>query len=178
MEPVLTNTCEYSEEHLTEALSVQIRELQKRKNILFYAAAGLLLAYSLYGWLIGKDRNYLFYALLCAACFGLLILTNRSLPRRTAKLQVARILQQNGSLSFQSQFREDGVAVLSPTGVENSLVPYERFSKLVSTAHLLLLFTDERKMILLDPTRFEGGTERDLMELLRQKCPKVLPLER
>ena len=33
-------------------------------------------------------------------------------------------------------------------------------------------------MILMDPARFDGGDERDLMELLRQKCPKVLPLER
>lgn len=178
MEPVLTNTCEYSEEHLTEALQVQIRELQKKRNILFYVAAGLLLAFSLYGWLFRGDKSYLFYALICAASFGLLFWTNASLPRRTAKLQVARIREKNGSLTFQSQFREEGVAMLSPTGAENSLVPYERFTKLRSTAHLLLLFTDARQMILLDPARFDGGTEQDLWHLLERKCPGVLPLER
>ena len=175
MEAILSNTCEYNEAHLTEALRVQSKEVQGRKNLFLYLAIGLLLAYSLYGWLGLGDGQYLIFCLLCLLMVGILAYLNLGLPRRTAKLQVLRIREKNGGLVFQSQFRPEGVAMLSPSGAENSLLPYSAFSKLVRTEHLLLLFTQDKQMILMDPARFDGGSEEDLFRLLEEKCPGVLP---
>ncbi|MBR3077526.1 MAG: hypothetical protein IKH07_06350 [Oscillospiraceae bacterium] len=60
MEPILCNRCEYSEEHLTEALRAQTQELQKKKNLILAIAIGLLLAFSVYTWLSTGEQKYVF----------------------------------------------------------------------------------------------------------------------
>lgn len=178
MEPVLTNTCEYSEEHLTEAMQSQMGKRQSGKSLLLCAAIGLLLIFSLYNWLIGGKSQYAFYALICAGSYILLLITNRSLPRRMAKLQAARLRERNSSLEFQSRFLEEGIVMRSPSGTEEDPIPYTRFARVVDTRRLILLLTDAKQMILLDPTRFEGGTEADFRRLMEEKCPRAVPLEK
>ncbi len=110
--------------------------------------------------------------------YGLLLYTNYSLPRRTAKLQAARIREKNGGLEFRILFRPEEIAMVSPGGTEDAQVPYAEFSRIRQTPGLILLFTDEKKMILLDPARFEGGTEADFRRLMEEKCPRALPREK
>lgn len=175
MEPILCNRCEYSEEHLTEALRAQTQELQKKKNLILAIAIGLLLAFSVYTWLSTGEQKYVLYALICAGMYGLLLYTNYSLPRRTAKLQAARIREKNGGLEFRILFRPEEIAMVSPGGTEDAQVPYAEFSRIRQTPGLILLFTDEKKMILLDPERFEKGTEADFWRLMNEKCPRAVP---
>lgn len=174
----LSNVCEYNEAVLTEALTVQLRETQRRKNLIFYIIISLLLVFCVVNWILSKDSYFLFMALLCLLLYGMLIFNGRVLPRRTAKLQIPRIQEKNGGLQFQSRFLEDGVAVLNPAGEETARVPYAQLTKLVETEKLLLLFNRDKHMIILDRGGFRGGSEADFRQCLKERCPALLPLER
>ncbi|MBR3077525.1 MAG: YcxB family protein [Oscillospiraceae bacterium] len=65
--------------------------------------------------------------------------------------------------------------MVSPGGTEDAQVPYAEFSRIRQTPGLILLFTDEKKMILLDPERFEKETEADFWRLMNEKCPRAVP---
>lgn len=172
---LLTNICEYSEAHLTEAMTQQMKRLQGKKNYFLYGAIGLLLVYSLFMWIIRKEQNYLFYGLLALAMAGVMYFNNRSLPRRTARLQVARIREKGSGLEFRFCFEEEAVTIQPLYGGDATPVPYRSISSMVRTEHLILLFTEERQMLLLDPDRFDGGTETEFLNLAQQRFPRALP---
>lgn len=174
----LTNSCEYNEANLTEAMTVQFRASQGRKNLILYIVAGLVVALCLYNWLALGNQKHMIYAAILVVMCAALFFTNRTIPGRAARRQVPLIREKNGGLRFQVQFREDGVAMIGPTGEETSLVPYGQLEKLVETEHLILLFNREKHMILLDRAGFRGGSEANFWQLLRDKRPALLPKER
>lgn len=173
MEPVLTNVCDYNEDHLAQALRFQTLSTQRKKNIFLVVLIALLLGFSLYEWAVKGDQQYLIFAILSVAMGGMLAYTNFLLPRRFAKKQEARIREKNGGVTFRSRFEEDGVHVVGPTGEESGLTPYGDFRKLAETPALLMLVTESRQMVLLDRARFENGTEADFRTLLADRCPSV-----
>ena len=174
----LSNVCEYNEAILTEALTAQFRETQRRKNLIFYVLVSLLLVFCLVNWFISKDSYYLLLSAFCLLLYGMLVFNSRILPRRTAKLQIPRIQEKNGGLQFQTRFLEDGAAVLNPMGEESARVPYGQLAKLVETEQLILLFNRDKQMIILDRSGFRGGDEAAFRQLLKERCPVLLPLER
>lgn len=171
----LTNACEYNESVLTEALTVQLRETQRRKNLIFVVVISLLLVFCLVTWIASKDSHYLVLSILCLFLYGMLYFNARFLPGRTAKLQVPRIQQKNGGLLFQAQFLDEDITVLNPTGEESGRVPYPELEKLVETEHLILLFNRDKHMILLNRDGFRGGSEADFWRRMNEKCPAVVP---
>ena len=173
MEKPLSNTCAYSVEHLTEALRIQTRNQRKWQNWLLMGLLLLLFGYSMYIWLKNGESRYLLFAILSVVMGALLGWTVLQAPKTAARAQAAKLREHNGSLEFHTQFLEDGVAFLDPQGQETTRVPYGDFEELVTTEHLILLFTRDRKMILLDPARIENGAEADLRALLRERCPRL-----
>ena len=172
MEPVLTNICEYDENHLTQAMKIQLRVHQKNKNLFLMILIAALLCFSLFKWLTGGDSQFLVFAILSVVMAGLLAYTNYGLPRLTARRQIPLLREKNGGLRFQFQFREEGVAVLGPTGEETALRPYGDFIKLVETPDLFLLLTESKQMILLDRQGFRNGTEADFRALAKERIPQ------
>ena len=171
----MTNICEYNEAVLTEAMAVQFHRVQRKRNLVFYVLCGIMLAASLGGWLTGGDPRYGLYGLITLGFLGMLLYFNWALPKRVARAQVPRIREQNGGLTFCTQFREEGLTLVGPTGEEASAVPYGSILGLTETEHLLLLFNREKHMIILDRSRFSGGTEADFRQFLSEKCPLALP---
>ena len=169
----LTNFCDYNEDHLTQALRLQTRETQRKKNVFLVVLLTLLLGFSLYQWAKYGDTQYLVFALLSVAMGGMLAYANFLLPRRLAKKQEAMIREKNGGLRMSTRFGADGVHVFGPTGEETALVSYGDFRKLTERPDLLLLVTENRQMILLDRARFENGSEAELRALLAEKCPSL-----
>ncbi len=169
----LTNRCEYNEAHLTEANRIQLGVQNRKKNLIFAGLIGALLLYSLYSWLIARQTNSAFYVLICLLMMVMLVVDTRIRPGRNARLQIPRIQEKNGGLCFESQFREEALVMLNPSGEESSVIPYERLSRAVVSQNLILLFTPERHMILLDRQGFSGGTEADFWRLLEEKQPQI-----
>ena len=178
MENWLTNTCEYDVAHLTEAVRAQFRESQRTKNLVLGILAVGMLIFSLCGLLIRGDDKYRFSVLLSAVMIVLLVYTNLALPGKAAKSQAARIREANGGSRFHFAFREEGLVLVPPSGEESAPIPCGSFSKLMQTQNLILIFTEEKKMLLLDRARFQHGTEADFWKLMGEKCPAALPKKR
>lgn len=170
----LTNTCEYNEAYLTEALRVQTRLVQGKKNIILLVLITGVLLFSLWAWLIDKQTRFALFAGLCVLMYGMMWYIRSVQPKKTAKLQADRIRKEYGSLTYRSEFREEEIAMFSPSEEEISQVSYEKLSKLVETEHLLLLLTKTRHMLLLDKRGFAGGGEAELRALLMERAPQAL----
>jgi hypothetical protein len=173
MDNYLTASCEYDEAHLTEALKTQIWVTQKTKNLILGVLVGGMLLFSLYSWLLRGNTSFQFPTLLCVAMIGMLVYVNLGLPRKTAKAQVPRIRENNGGLNFLFRFREDAFAMLGPDRGEEIPLSYSSVNRIVQSKHLILVFTDARKMLLVDRTSFENGTEADFWTLMAEKCPSA-----
>ena len=175
MKPYLTNTCEYNEANLTEALEAQIRETQRLRNWILGVFSGGVLLYSAYRMLIRGEAKYQLPTLLCVLMVCLLVYTNIGMPRRAAKAQVARIREANGGLCFRFEFREEELLLWPPRSEESAPIGYAVLGKLLQTKRLDLIFTNDKRMLVLDRAGFKHGIEADFWKLMNEACPAAVP---
>ena len=176
MKPYLTNSCEYNEANLTEALEAQVRETQRLRNWILGLFSGGVLLWSLYRMLIRGDAKYQLPTLLCALMICLLVYTNLGMPRRAAKAQVVRIREANdGRLRFRFEFREEELLLRTPKDEESAAIALAGLKKLIQTKRLDLIFTNDKRMLLLDRSGFKNGSETDFWKLMNEKCPAAVP---
>lgn len=177
-EILLSNACEYNEAHLAEAVRQQMRQTRRVQNLLLAATLVVLLVFSVISWFRLHETRYLIFGGV-AVIMGLFLLYMLFvLPGKSAKTQVEKIRQKTGGISFRTVFRESGIGFINPTGNETTQVSYRTVEKAVPSKDLILLFTADRQMILLDAGRFEDGTEADFWKLMNEKRPGAVPKER
>ena len=177
-EILLSNACEYNEAHLAEAGRQQMRQTRRVQNLLLAATLVVLLVFSVISWFRLHETRYLIFGGV-AVIMGLFLLYMLFvLPGKSAKTQVEKIRQKTGGISFRTVFRESGIGFINPTGNETTQVSYRTVEKAVPSKDLILLFTADRQMILLDAGRFEDGTEADFWKLMNEKRPGAVPKER
>ena len=171
----LSNACDYNEAHLAEAVRQQMQQTRRLQNLLLGATLTVLLVYSLILWFRLRQTRYLIFGG-AALLVGLLLLYMVFLlPGKSAKAQVEKIRQKNGGIRFRTVFRPEGIGFLAPSGQETTTVSYRTVDKVVTGRDLILLFTAEKQMLLLDPGRFENGTEADFWKLMNEYCPSAVP---
>ena len=177
-EILLSNACEYNDAHLAEAVRQQMRQTRRVQNLLLAATLVVLLVFSVISWFRLHETRYLIFGGV-AVIMGLFLLYMLFvLPGKSAKAQVEKIRQKTGGISFRTVFRESGIGFINPTGNETTQVSYRTVEKAVPSKDLILLFTADRQMILLDAGRFEDGTEADFWRLMNEKRPSAVPKER
>lgn len=174
-ERLLTNACDYNEAHLAEAVRQQMRQTRRLQNLLLGVTLTVLLVYSLILWFKLHQTRYLFFsgAALLVGMFLLYMIF--LLPGKSAKAQVEKIRQKTGGINFRTVFRPEGIGFINPAGQETTTVSYRTVDKVVPAKDLILLFTAEKQMILLDPGRFENGVEEDFWKLMNEYCPSAVP---
>jgi len=175
---LLTNRCDYDEPHLTAALGELLRGQRKKQNIVLVIAAAMLLVYCVIAWFKFHDSLYLVLSALTLVLAAAVVWMIRIMPARLAKKQAAKLRETSDGLSYSALFRADGIGFSSPKGQERAAVPYSVLSRVAEPTGLILLITVQKQMILLDPKRFEGGTEADFWRLMNEKCPNALPASR
>lgn len=177
-EILLSNACEYNEAHLAEAVRQQMRQTRRLQNLLLGATLAVLLAYSVIVWFRTHQTRYLVFGGVALILGLFLVYMIFVLPGKSAKAQVEKIRQKTGGISFRTVFRAEEIGFINPTGKETTQVSYLTVHKAVAAKDLILLFTSDKQMILLDAGRFENGTEADFWKLMNEKRPGAVPKER
>ena len=174
----LTNSCDYNEAHLAEAVRQQMLQLRRVQNLLLGATLLVLLVYSVILWFKLHQTHYLIFGGAALIMLGFLAYMIFLLPGKSAKAQVEKIRQKKGGVGFRTVFRPEGIGFVDPSGQETTKVSYHSLDKIVSAKDLIILFTAEKQMILLDSGRFENGAEADFWKLMNEKCPNAVPKDR
>lgn len=176
-ETLLRNACDYNEPHLSEAVRQQMLQLRRVQNLLLGATLLILLVYSVILWFRLHQTRYLIFGG-AALIMGLfLVYMFFLLPGKSARAQVEKIRQKKGGVCFRTVFRPEEIGFIDPTGQETTKVSYQTVDKIVPAKDLILLFTVEKQMVLLDRNRFENGSEADFWRLMNEKRPSAIPKE-
>ena len=176
--PCLSNACDYSEANLAEAVRQRMKQTKKLQTWLLLGTIAALLVYSLVAWFLQRQSRNLIFAAISLLLLGLAGYVLFVLPGKAARNQAATIREKNGGLTFRSCFREEEIGFIRPDGEESSRIPYRALDKIVRSPKLLLLFTADKQMLLLDPDRFTNGTEADFWKLMNEKRPSAVPADR
>lgn len=170
MEPVLINRCRTDKTALQKAYAWTSRNT--RRFLLICAAMMLLLAIFL---LCLKGLEPLTVILLVGpVAYGILAFT---LPARFTKLQLRRMEEifQADHADTTVEFHAEEI-VNRRDGSDNSTrLRYTAIKTVAELPGLIILWTQGKQFILLDPTRFENGTEADFWKLMNEKCPQAVP---
>ena len=170
----LLNVCDYDAAHLGEALGYQMRSGREVRNLFLIAAALIILGYSLYVWLIGGESKYWATAFLSVVMLVLLAFTNYAAPMLTARRQAAKIREVHGGSAFRFEFREEDLGMTQPSGEQSEPVAWDSLTRAAQTRDLILVFTKNQTMLILDRSGFQNGTEDDFWRLISEKCPSLL----
>lgn len=172
--PLLTNYCDYSADHLTEALRHQLLDSQKRKILLLLALILFVLIYSVARLLMG-DNSGLLFLFLSLMLLAIMAYANFGTPIKAAKAQAKAIQDRNGSTELSARFLEEGVTIANAKGEDTPLISYNELEKTIRSRNLWLIITSSRQMMLLDPARFEPGGEAAFLALARERFPHAAP---
>ncbi|MBQ1678567.1 MAG: hypothetical protein II062_03410 [Oscillospiraceae bacterium] len=170
MEAPLTNRCTIDRGSLQKAYRILWRP--RMILLLFFSAVMMVCAILL----ICSGGFGLVEAvlLICAAAYVLLALTQ---PARFAKLQLRRMQEnyQADSIEFCTDFYPDELSGRRNGAESATHMRYANIKSVKLCPGLILLWTKGRQFNMLDPARFENGTEADFWRLMNEKCPKAVP---
>ena len=170
MEPVLTNRCRWDEASLKKGFAWSSRK--STRQLLLLSAVFLFIAvYRL--CTRGLD---LIPVILLAAGIAYPIIALR-LPARFTKLQLRRMEEnfQTDHLDTVTAFRDGELETWQEGKAAFSRIRYDSLKTAAALSGLILLWTRSKQFVLLDPARFENGTEADFWRLMNEKCPKAVP---
>lgn len=171
---LLTNRCVMDEATVRKTYA----RIYRPNLMLFYVGSGLMAAFSLLLILLqGGLAPFSGFLLLAAA--GYLFLGLRQ-PGKQARRQIARY-EESGSGSSPEVTVWFGRESLTGRreGMEETVeIPYEGMKSVMPVKGRIILWTEEKQFIVLDPARFEHGTEADFWRLMQEKCGYALPKSR
>ena len=169
MEAPLTNRCTIDRGSLQKAYRILWRP--RMILLLFFSAVMMVCAILL----ICSGGFGLVEAvlLICAAAYVLLL----TQPARFAKLQLRRMQEnyQADSIEFCTDFYPDDISGRRNGAESATHMRYANIKSVKLCPGLILLWTKGRQFNMLDPARFENGTEADFWRLMNEKCPKAVP---
>ena len=170
MEPTLTNRCRMDEASLKKAYTWTSRN--QRRILLACSAAMVLLAIYLLWW---KGLEHL-TLILFAAPVAYLILAF-TLPARFTKLQLRRMEEtlQADRVDTTVEFHPEEIVNKREGSDNTTQLRYTAIKTVAAFSGLILLWTQGKQFVLLDPARFENGTEADFWRLMNEKCPNAVP---
>ena len=168
--PVLTNRCRMDKTTLQKAYTWTARS--QRRILLACSAALLLLAIFL---LSRRGLEHLTLILFAApVAYGILAFT---MPARFTKLQLRRMEEsfQADHLDTTVEFHPEEIVNKREGSDNTTQLRYTAIKTVAVLSGLILLWTQGKQFVLLDPARFENGTEADFWRLMNEKCPNAVP---
>ena len=149
-----------------------------RKNLmLFYVGAGLMAAFGLLLVLLGGLSPFPVFLLAAAVLYLTMGLRQ---PKKQAKRQIQRY-EASGSGSGPEVtvwFDEEEFSAQREGMEEQTDISYDDMNAVYDLGDRIILWTNQKQYIVLDPARFENGAEADFWQLAQEKFPWALPKTR
>ena len=170
MDNCLINRCRTDKTALQKAYTWTSRNTRR---ILLAGSAGILLAAIL---LISHSGLGPVALILLVAPVAYLILAF-TLPARFTKLQLRRMEEtlQADRVDTTVEFHPEEIVNKREGSDNTTQLRYTAIKTVAAFSGLILLWTQGKQFILLDPARFENGTEADFWKLMNEKCPNAVP---
>jgi hypothetical protein len=168
---VLTNRCVMDQATIRKTYA----RIYRRNLMLFYLGSGLMAAFSLLLILLQGTLSPLPGFLLLAA--GVYLFIGLRQPGKQAKLQLLRYEQSGGSASPEVtvRFREEELTARREGLEDPTHISYNELQSILLDGSRIILWTEEKQFIVLDPARFENGSEAAFWKLMNEKRPDLVP---
>lgn len=178
MNVCLTNRCRVDEARMRAAARLSTRT-QRCLYLLFGALALVGGAFSVLRWV--KDGPPGFSKVVGAfALFALgffLVREAFTMVGRTVRRSMA-LRRQKGApevLEYSFRFGPSEIERENSFTRQPNAIPYEQIEKILRTGTELQLCLKNKLYYILDPNRFENGTEADFWRLMNEKCSAAVP---
>lgn len=170
MEPVLTNHARMDRNAIKKAFSWTIR----KHRLLLLVFAALCLCYAVRTTLRGHFTAW-DAVLYVEAAFALVLCF--LLPLLSCRRELRRIEEDyhTDSLETTLEFYPDEIRGSVSGAAHVTHTHYDDLKAVAKTGGLILLWSKARLFSIVDPARFENGTEADFWRLMNEKCPKAVP---
>ena len=171
---VLTNRCVMDERTLRKTYA----RIFRRTLYMFYFGAVLIASFSLLLMVLQGGPTPLPFFLLLGGILYLFI--GIRMPIKQARRQIQRYEASGSGTSPEVAVWFDQEELTGcRAGMEELVhIPYESMKSVLPTRERIILWTREKQFVVLDPARFENGTEADFWRLMQEKCPEALPKSR
>lgn len=178
MEPILTCRNRMNEQRL-RALEKERLRTPILLNLIFAAGMLGLGVYLAVTRLDAGDLSLptLLPPLLCLAFAGFLIYEAFTIVNRTVAASVKNIENRTGKWETELivEFYPDCFYTCNRDSAERNQRQYEKILEIVRGTDWISLHYDTYGCFILDPARFESGTEADFWTLMNRVCPKAVP---
>ena len=96
---------------------------------------------------------------------------------RSVRRAIRRLEESRRVTGYDTVFRflDAEIRMEASISAEAMHLSYDAVRRLIPCAHLILIRTRSKQIVMLDPDRFENGTEEDFWALMVEKCPKAVP---
>ena len=170
MDDCLTNRCRMDKTALQKAYTWTSRNTRR---ILLAGAVVMLLAAILLLYRGGAGQLAVFLLILPVAYLILAF----TLPARFTKLQLRRMEEtfQADHVDTTVEFHPEEIVNKREGSDNTTQLRYTAIKTVAVFSGLILLWTQGKQFVLLDPARFENGTEADFWKLMNAKCPQAVP---
>ena len=174
MEPNLKNSCHVNRRVLRKAYNLILRP----RTLLMLGLCLLMLAvWVLYLAVVpaAERETWVTLALpILTIIYAVLALLT---PGQYVRTLMKRLQESRQIKEYESKliFSPEELIVCFDYSQDQIRMPYKELRKVLVTKDLLLLKTKAKQFYLLDPQRFENGTEADFWKLMNQRCPKAVP---
>ena len=176
--PVLTNRCRVDEAKMRASARLTTRT-QRALDFIF---AALAIAAGVYNVLrLLKTESTGFPKVLgTAVLFGLgifLIRDGITVADRAVRLSLERRRQQGipEDLEITLRFCPSEIEKENSFTRQPASFPYDQIGSIQRSGDGLQMLLKSNVIYILDPARFENGTEADFWKLMNEKCPKAVP---
>ena len=174
MEPNLKNSCHVNRRVLRKAYVQALRP----RTLLMLAICLLSLALWVVYLVVVPAAERELWVTLALPCFVILYALLALLtPDQNVRVMMKRLQESRQIKEFESKliFTPEEITICFDYSQDQIHLPYKEVRKVLVTKDLLLLKTKARQHYLMDPQRFENGTEADFWTCMNQRCPKAVP---
>ena len=179
MEPILINRCRY-EDRTFRSCS---RRLLRPRLVLLWLLNAIVIGYPIYVLIryypvLPQLPPYLFVVQILMLLMGLFgIFRTLRLVDSGVKLQLRRV-QEQYQVSFYDEtaaFLDKEITTESSVRSDQYHLAYDSIWRIYRCRETIAVMSKARITTILDPARFENGTETDFWKLMTEKCPKAVP---
>ena len=130
--------------------------------------------------ILNMDKNHFIWLFLILAIFILFMQWHNYRKNRDGGLEYRQLLHQYaGDIPGQLVSFQEDQFVLRNLRTENEITEsYQSIRKICESKNLILLITDLKINHVIDKRNMTGGSVGDLIQFLRNKCPKVKRIRR
>ncbi len=153
---------------------VKIRDKTATTPVLSSVVLCAALMYLIYSIITTESSFLAWYTLVLVVIYAVIYLI-RWYKNRDGDIRYKQALFQNNGQPPHAYVTvgDDGLIFKIAESDNEVKCPYQNVTYLAQSKNLLLLFTDMKLVIILDKHTISGASNEELIQLLREKCPKM-----